>query len=155
MIGKSAADDQAVADHAGGVFGKDALSGGIYASAKHAPLPAVSMTADGQFDGGALNIGLEIFGMMAKEDAESICIGKSCECVGVGLILLFVNAGGQTANGKAVKADAVVVKIGDAAIANSADALLVERDGRGMTPGVALVVAGKLMVSKRIKGGGN
>ena len=94
VIAESAADDQAILKHACGVFGEDALSGRIYASAEDAPLTAVGMTADGELDLRFLNIRYEILGMMTKKDAEAVLSSKARERFGVWLVLFLVDAGG-------------------------------------------------------------
>ena len=148
MIAESAADDQSVLEHARGVFREDSLTGRIHTSAENAPLTAVGMTADSELNARFLNIRYEIFGMMTKKDAETVLCGKTRERFGVRLVLFLVDAGGQSAEGKSVKLDAIVVKIDHTAIAHTSHAFLVKRDRYGMTPRVALVVAGDLMVAE-------
>ena len=155
VIAKTAADYPAVVVNPRGVFGEDSLSGGVSPLTEESPVSAVRVSADGQLNVRFLDIGHKILGMMTEQDTVSVLVCKALEGVGVGSVFAFVDARGQTADAKLADADAIIVKENRPCCGNALLDLLGERDGDGMPPRVALMVAGKLMIPERVVGGGD
>lgn len=148
MVAKAAADHQPVLPNALGITWEKTLPRGVDTSAKKAPLPTVCVSADGQFNVSFFDCRNEILGVMTKQNSKTVSRSKFCKRVGVGFIFFTVDAGCQSAQGEVVVAYQIVVQKGYAAFPNACYTCIVQGEWRGMTPRIALVIAGDLVVTE-------
>ena len=81
---ESAADRESALVNSRGILWEKSLTGRIDPSAEYAPMTAVRVPRNGELDAGGGNIGTEIFGVMAEQDAKSLRACKACEHVWIG-----------------------------------------------------------------------
>ena len=94
MVTKSSADHTTTVKNACGIAREETLSGRIDSSSENSPMSSVSVPRYDQIEIGFLNIGVIVFGVMAKQDAETIHCGKALKDRRIGEIISSVDAGG-------------------------------------------------------------